>query len=165
MIVPEFFSVRRRSAAGATKLAAVCWLLLSAAAAVAAEQELEENRERWRAAAVGDYEYGYNKFCECHRDTPPETLVTVRDGNVVGVRHRPFGFDHEVEAEQRNLEWYWTVEGLFDLVQTALERGVEVRAAYDPTLGFPTHVFIDYDAGMIGEELDLRLTRLEPLAE
>jgi hypothetical protein len=168
MIVPEFKSARRPVTAHAAAIAAASLLLTvstASSASDAEEQALLEHRERWQAAAVADYEYGYNKYCECHRDAPPETLVTVRDGEVVRVRHRPFGYEHEVEAEQRNLEWYWTVEGLFDLVRSALERGVEVRADYDPALGFPTHVFIDYDPNMIGEELDVRLTRLEPLVD
>lgn len=155
-----------RRAARGISLAAACWLPLIAASAAEPEADrLSEHRMLWQAAAIGDYEYGYNKFCECHRDNPPETLVTVRDGEVVRVRHRPFGFDHEVEAEQRNLEFYWTVDALFDLVATALDRGVEVRADYDPALGYPTHVYVDYDANLIGEELDLRLTRLDPLEE
>jgi hypothetical protein len=128
------------------------------------EEKLDRHRALWAAAAFDDYEYGYNKYCECHRETPPETLVTIHDGEVVGVRHRPFGSDHEVQAEQRNFEWYWTVEGLFDLVATGLARNAEVRADYDPTLGYPTHVYVDYDANLIGDEVDVRLTRLDRIA-
>ncbi|MBN1238477.1 MAG: hypothetical protein JXB36_08235 [Gammaproteobacteria bacterium] len=146
--------------------AAACCLMLSppaGAADAAARDALREHRLIWSAVAIDDYEYGYNKFCECHREAPPETLVTVRDGEVVGVRHRHADTDTVVDAEQRNFEWYWTVEGLFDLVDTALEREVEVRADYDPALGYPTRVYIDYDPNLIGEELDVRLTRLERL--
>lgn len=127
-------------------------------------EDLARNRALWQAAAVGDYEYGYNKYCACHPDTPPETLVTVQDGRVVRVRHRPVGYDHEVEAP-RGLEYYWTIEGLFDLVATALERGAQVRASYDPTLGYPTEIHVDYDADLIGDEVDLRITRLERLED
>ena len=146
--------------------AAACGVLLStpAGAEDAAESAaLREHRLIWSAVAIDDYEYGYNKYCECHREAPPETLVTVRDGEVVRVRHVHADTETVIEAEQRNFEWYWTVDGLFDLVATALEREVEVRADYDPTLGYPTRVFIDYDPNLIGEELDVRLTRLERL--
>jgi hypothetical protein len=129
---------------------------------------LADGRSAWRTAGPADYEYGYRKFCECHPDTPPETVVTVRAGKVVGVRHRPVGFDREVQAEQRNLQFYWTVDGLFDLVDGALARarasGAMVRASFDPKLGFPTEVYIDYDANFIGDELDVRLTTVTPLA-
>ena len=129
-----------------------------------ADANLDTARARWKSAAISSYEYGYNKYCDCHRESPPETVVTVRGGQVVGVRHRPVGFTNEVQAEQRNLQFYWTVDGLFDLVAAALARGATVRASYDPQLGYPTQVYIDYDANFIGDELDVRLTAVTPLA-
>lgn len=143
--------------------AAVASAAALAAFAAAADAELDGARARWRAAAAPAYEYGYHKFCECHRESPPETIVTVRDDVVVGVRHRPAGSTNEVPAAEKNLEYYWTVEGLFDLIASAEERGVEVRAAYDGALGFPREVFIDYDPEFIGDELDVRLTSVTRL--
>lgn len=128
-------------------------------------QTLDEHRSLWRQAALDEYVYAYNKYCECHPETPPETYVTVRDGEVVDVRHQPFGFDHYVQAEPRNFQWYWTIDQLFDLVGNALERGSEVRVEYDATRGFPTHVFIDHDENLIGDEVDVRVTRVEPVEE
>jgi hypothetical protein len=139
-------------------------LLVAALTGVAhADATLDAARAKWRAAKLVSYEYGYHKFCECHRDSPPETVVTVRDGKVVNVRHRPVGSTTEVPAAQKNFEYYWTVDGLFDLVAAALERHVEVRAQYDPTIGYPTSIYIDYDKNLIGDELDLRLTSVTPL--
>jgi hypothetical protein len=149
---------------------AIIRVITGAAAALVAshalaDPELDSARERWRAAALGGYEYGYHKYCECHRESPPETVVTVRDGSVVGVRHRPAGTTGtEVPAADKNLEYYWTVDGLFGLIASALERGVQVRAVYDGALGYPREVYIDYDANFIGDELDLRLTAVTPVA-
>ena len=98
------------------------------------------------------------------RHPPSGVGLTYTEGKVVGVRHRPVGHTQEVQAEERNLQYYWTVDGLFDLVDAALARGVTVRASYDPRLGFPTQVYIDYDANFIGDELDVRLTAVTPLA-
>jgi hypothetical protein len=138
-------------------------LALGPALAAAADADWEAGLERWRAANLAAYEYGYHKFCECHPETPPETVVTVRAGEVVGVRHRPQGSQVDVAAEARNLEFYWTVDGLFELLQSALDREVVVRAQYDVTLGYPTQVYIDYDGEFIGDELDLRVTRVTAL--
>ncbi|HVY65222.1 MAG TPA: DUF6174 domain-containing protein [Gammaproteobacteria bacterium] len=141
-------------------------LLLAAAlpAAARADAALDAARAKWRTAKLTSYEYGYHKFCECHRDSPPETVVTVRDGKVVGVRHRPVGFTTEVPAAEKNFEYYWTVDGLFELIASALDRHVEVRAQYDATTGYPTQIYIDYDKNLIGDELDVRLTGVTPLA-
>lgn len=144
--------------------AACAAMLMLTAGAAWADAELDAARPRWQSAALGSYEYGYHKFCECHRESPPETVVTVQRGTVTGVRHRPAGSTVEVPAADKNFQYYWTVDGLFQLLASALERGVQVRAAYDPELGFPREIFIDYDSNLIGDELDLRLTSVTRLA-
>jgi hypothetical protein len=136
----------------------------AAGSVAAADAALDGARARWQSAALAGYEYGYHKYCECHRDSPPETVVTVRDGKVVGVRHRPAGSGVEVPAADKNFDYYWTVDGLFGLIASAQERGVQVRTLYDDTLGFPREVYIDYDADFIGDELDLRLTAVNRLS-
>ena len=129
-----------------------------------ADAALDAALARWRAARLVSYEYGYHKFCECHRDSPPETVVSVRDGTVVNVRHRPVGSTSEVPAAEKNFEYYWTVDGLFELVAAAQARHVEVRAQYDAALGYPTSIYIDYDKNLIGDELDVRLTSVTSLS-
>jgi hypothetical protein len=146
-------SALRRSLLRAAGASVCLWLLTPALSR--ADANLDTGRALWRKAGLQSYEYGYHKFCECHPETPPETVVSVRDGAVVAVRHRPANSTVEVPAEQKNLEFYWTMDGLFALVASALERGVQVRVAYDVTLGFPRQIYIDYDADFIGDELDL----------
>jgi hypothetical protein len=144
-----------------TLIAAVAPLLTTTAFA---DADLDAARARWSDASLTSYEYGYHKYCECHRESPPETIVSVADGSVIRVRHRPAGTDVEVPAADKNLEYYWTVEGLFGLIATALDRGVTVRAAYDAELGYPREIYIDYDTELIGDELDLRLTAVTATA-
>jgi hypothetical protein len=141
----------------------VACALCSGAGRAAADAELDAARARWQAAQLSAYEYGYHKYCECHRESPPETIVSVRDGDVFRVRHRPAGSTTEVPAADKNFDYYWTVDGLFRLLATAFERGVTVRAAYDAALGYPREIYIDYDADFIGDELDLRLTAVSSL--
>jgi hypothetical protein len=143
---------------------AVSLLAVALPAVAHADAALDAARAKWRAAKLSGYEYGYHKFCECHRDSPPETVVTVRDGKVVNVRHRPVGGTTEVPAAEKNFEYYWTMDGLFELIAAAQERRVEVRAEYDATLGVPTSIYIDYDKNLIGDELDLKLTGVTPLS-
>lgn len=117
----------------------------------------------WRARSVLSYRYGYNKYCECNGESPPETVVTVENGAVVEVHHVHPDSPREVPAREGSLDLYWTVEGLFDLIESATQRGAVVRASYDSTLGYPRRIYIDYDENFVGDELDLRLTYLEIL--
>jgi hypothetical protein len=146
--------------------AAGCGALIALIALPCAAQDaaLQQSLGRWRAAGLVDYEYGYRKYCDCHPEAPPETVVTVRSGEVVGVRHRPVGYPEDVPADPKNLQFYWTIDGLFALLESALDRGAAVRASYDEALGYPTQLYIDYDPSFIGDELDLRLTRVAAIA-
>jgi hypothetical protein len=126
------------------------------------EEELSAQRERWTAnAGDGSYRYGYRKYCDCNRETPPETVVTVERGAITRVYHLHTDSEREVPAREGSLDLYWTIDGLFDLVATALESEATVRVRYDAELGYPTLIYVDYDPGFVGDELDLRLTRLE----
>jgi hypothetical protein len=143
---------------------ALAILAFTAAAQQSNRAALAAARTAWRSAGLADYEYSYQKYCECHRDSPPETIVTVRAGAVVGVRHKMEGSTADVPAP-RNLEYYWTIDGLLDLVDSALRGGAAtVRASYDAQRGYPTQVYVDYDADFIGDELDVRVTSISPLA-
>ena len=135
-----------------------------ALAAAAEPSDLAAARNVWRHAALTDYEYGYRKYCACHPDSPPETIVTVRGGTVVGVRHRPVDSTNEVPARAGSLQYYWTIDELFDLIGSAKARGAAVQASYDRERGFPTEIHIDYDKNAIGDELDIVLTTVTPLA-
>jgi hypothetical protein len=55
------------------------------------------------------------------------------------------------------------MDGVFDLIASAEQRGVTVRVQYDTALGFPRSIYIDYDAEFIGDELDLKFTSVTPL--
>ena len=138
-------------------------LLASLPAAGAAQDELAAHRATWQAAQVQRYSYGYRKFCECHRDAPPETVVTVDGGSISRVYHRHDDSEREVPAREGSTDLYWTIDDLFDLIASAMAREAEVRVNYDAALGYPTSLYIDYDAGYVGDELDIRLTGLDVL--
>jgi len=146
--------------------ALLCFVAAACVALAAAAQptDLAAARNMWRRAALADYEYGYRKYCACHPDSPPETIVTVRNGAIVGVRHRPVDSTNEVPAKAGSLQYYWTIDELFELIDSARARGAAVRATYDRERGFPTEIHIDYDKNLIGDELDVVLTTVTPLA-
>ncbi len=122
---------------------------------------LAEARASWERAAIADYVYGYNKFCECHAETPPETLVSVDDGVVTDVRHRMVKTGDVVPAAKENFALYWTVEDLFALLERAASGTATVRADFDPEIGMPQRIFIDYLPDLIGDEVDVRITSFD----
>lgn len=138
--------------------------LLAALAASGATQELERNRALWNAAGIENYVYAYQKFCECHPETPPETVVDVRGGRIMRVHHEHPGSDREVPAREGSRDLYWTIDDLFALLANAEDAGADVRARYDADLGLPRELHIDYDPDLVGDEVDLRITRFDERA-
>lgn len=122
---------------------------------------LDAAQARWRAAAVSDYVYAYRKYCECNKDIPPETFVTVADNKITRVYHLHVDSDREVPAREGSLGDYWTIDDLFAKLQSALSGDAEVQVEYDPTYGYPTRLYIDYRADFAGDETDLRMTQFE----
>lgn len=143
-----------------TSVALACFGL-AAATAGADEDELERQRARWDGAGHADYVYAYRKACECYRDTPPETVVRVSGGDITRVHHEHADSDREVPARDGSLDLYWSVDDLFDLVRRAYDADAEVRVSFDDELGMPRELYVDYDAELTGDEIDLRVTRFE----
>lgn len=137
--------------------------LLGAGAAIADEQEtaLEGAMQRWQANASPSYEYAYFKECDCYRDGPPLTVVSVRNGRVGEVSFIRQDSGREITARDDALSSYWTIDELFSRIASALEREAELQVEYHATLGYPEHLYIDPDPEFIGDETDLRLTRVD----
>lgn len=141
---------------------------LCAAAAVAAPSALAQGldlaagRATWQAAGITSYEYRYRRVCECHPDRPADTIVTVEDGEVVAVRYARDDYDDDIPVAADRIRWFRTVDDLFALLETAGESAAVVRATFHAELGYPQSLYIDYVTDLVGDEVDLEITRLSP---
>lgn len=136
---------------------------LMASGSAAAADNYAEALEQWQATDVSNYEYSYQRVCECHPEESADTIVTVRDGIVVGVRYARPGFDEQVALEPEKLSWYRTIDDLFSLVTTAEASAATVRVAYDSQWGFPASIYIDYVTDLVGDEVELAVTGFVPM--
>lgn len=118
--------------------------------------DLEAARQRWRDAAMDDYQMTLQRICFCPvPDYTGPFEVTVRDGDVSTVM---------LEGASVDAERGVSVDALFALIDDAYERGaVEVALEFDPELGYPTSVGIDYDFQMADEEIGYRVSDLRRL--
>ena len=132
-------------------------------ASPAAAQDAAESRARWEAAAIESYEYSYQRACECHPDDLADTIVTVRGGEIVAVRYARADYVEDVSVAESRLSWFRTVDDLFALIEGAASSAAVVRASFDPELGYPTAIYVDRVADLVGDEVDLRFTGLRPL--
>lgn len=119
----------------------------------------EEHRTRWDEAGVTAYRFRFVRSCECLPETAGPFEVAVREGEVTSVVF--LGTGGRAEAEQQGR---LTVGVLFEVIGDAFERNADaIEVGYEPALGLPAHIFVDYHREMADDELRLTLTAFERL--
>ncbi|MGK7312941.1 MAG: DUF6174 domain-containing protein [Candidatus Longimicrobiales bacterium M2_2A_002] len=111
--------------------------------------DLEQARALWAGTGLDSYRYDYFQGCFCAAPVG-DFVVTVTDGAVTAAVTDPGG-EAVPEATLADLH---TMEELFDVVATAIEREVDgFRVDYDPGYGFPTLIDLDPYRHAIDDEL------------
>ena len=120
-----------------------------------AEGTLEDARERWEANRPASYVYAVARRCFCAATGRGPVRVTVTGQTVVSRVYVDDGSEVPAEAA----EWFPTVDGLFDVLDDAHERGAHtIDVTYDEDLGVPVEFWIDYEEFPAAEELGFEVT-------
>ncbi len=115
----------------------------------AAQAELDRNRALWEASRADDYSFVLTPICFCPQDLLDPVRISVLGGVVASVAYAESGQAPDHDGYGR----YVTIDDLFDTIQEAIDRrAAGVAVTYDPDVGYPTDVQLDYDARMADEE-------------
>ena len=112
-------------------------------------QALTEARNKWQENTVEHHQMDQSFFCFCAR---PEGIVSVSNNEIVHVIPAVESL-YVPEGNQQNLtpDSYYTVEGLFEVVESALEQSPDTLIVdYDEEFGFPKRIVIDQDREVDG---------------
>ena len=119
------------------------------------QAELDRHRTVWEANRSDDYTFEYRPVCFCPWEFVQPVEVKVRNGVVESVTYVESG-------ESPATNWfpsYHTIDGLFAKIQDAIDReAVQLTVSYDPEIGYPTSVSIDYSLTIIDEEFSFTAT-------
>jgi hypothetical protein len=123
--------------------------------------ELEHSWRLWQARRSLSYEYVQQRLCYCALEATAAVRLTVLNDVVVMRR-----YEDMPEPIPQSLNSLWgTVDDLFRLVEGALDmRAASLLVTYHSTLGYPTHISIDYSTAIADDELVITATALRPLA-
>ena len=111
---------------------------------------LDEARARWAQSHPASYELTLRRSCgECPVDLDRPVVIVVRSGVVESRRFSDTGADVSPALAAS----FPAVDGLFGVVSDAIERNAfALSANYDPTLGYPRYISIDYNAQVVDDE-------------
>jgi hypothetical protein len=122
-------------------------------------RDLERARDLWEARGPDSYVFTYELNCFCGGPGAPPARITVADGQVTGA----FLPSRDEQVPEDELAAYPTVPDLFDDVEEWLARDpVSARTEFDPGLGHPVDVFVDFEERVADEELGFRTRDLVP---
>lgn len=111
---------------------------------------LADNRAVWAENALEDYSYRLQRKCFCAFPVPEPVTIRVRAGAVVSVSSVETG----ESAADDELRFYHDVDGLFDVVEGAIDReAASLEVEYHATLGYPTMIDVDYQANAVDDEI------------
>ncbi len=111
--------------------------------------ELDRHRALWTSSRSDGYSFVLAPMCFCPQDLLDPVTVRVENGVVTGVIYVVSDKAPEHDGYGR----YVTIDDLFDTIQEAIDgKASQITATYDPEIGYPTDVRIDYDARMADEE-------------
>lgn len=120
------------------------------------EREADDHFDTWRAKGPKAYAYRLAQLCFCAPDFTATYRVEVASGQVVGIRNAETGAPPPTDYHAR------TVPELFAVIYDAVDRDADrIEVEYDPTLGYPTTIFIDYEEQAADEELRIVAEGLE----
>lgn len=113
---------------------------------------LRRARAKWRTSGPDSYVVELRRNCFCISEFAGPFLVTVENGVVEDVRFAPGGPPGTPSADIINR--IPTVEGLFDIIEDALQSKADsVTATYDQKTGAPLDFFIDRSRQIADEEI------------
>lgn len=124
--------------------------LAACSGTTAPDWELRAAQARWSQRGPSSYDITVSRGCECLPEATRPAVVSVRDGIVTSRTYvgdgAPVGLAYA--------ELYPTVEGLFRKIDDARQHhAASVDVVYDPVLGYPTRISIDYNFQTADDEI------------
>ncbi len=121
-------------------------------------EELKENRQLWRSQQIENYQYIYQQRCFCPLPSNEPLKVSVKNDKITQVVNLN---NNQVITD---LTLPKTIEELFNIIKDAIQRNAdEILITYDPTLGYPTRVEIDYQKILADDEITYTVKDLSKL--
>jgi hypothetical protein len=126
-----------------------------------AQRDLDDSRRLWAMQGVEDYRFHLQVSCFCPGEITSPVMIEVHNSAPASIIDVDTGLPNTSALLESN---YSTVERLQGFIQEAIQQGADsIQASYDPDLGYPIRVRIDYMQAAIDDEISIAVTDFEVL--
>ncbi len=123
-------------------------------------RQLRFNRGLWDKANISNYRITVSNSCFCIPDARGPVVIEVRNGQTSSITSVATG----QPVNPQFFEKYRTIPKLFNVIQDAINRkAFNLDISYDPKLGYPTQINIDYDSQIADEEIFLTIENFQQI--
>jgi len=124
------------------------------------EVELERNRKLWRESKITNYRMTVDLRKSGHAGPRGTFIFTVRRGAAESVA----AAKPELTDSSEDVEQYDTIEKLFQIIESAAKRRPGIlEIEYEPQLGYPRKLDLDYKSFVSDDELYFQILQIENL--
>ncbi len=123
-------------------------------------KQYRTNRRLWNRQRISSYRYTLSRSCFCLPEARGPVVIEVRKGKTTSIKLAANGKPVNPELFQK----YSTMPKLFQLIRDAISQKVSsLNVKYDPQLGYPTNINIDYDSRIADEEEFITIGNLQKI--
>ncbi|BAZ50499.1 hypothetical protein NIES4103_31150 [Nostoc sp. NIES-4103] len=123
-------------------------------------EQFKINYQLWRRQRISNYRYEFTRSCNCLPKATEPVIIEVRNRVKTSITYKETGQPADAELFQQ----YNTIPKLFNIIKDALTRkAANLTVQYDPILGYPTQINIDYDSQIADDEIFLTITNLQEI--
>lgn len=127
-----------------------------------AQGQISMKRAAWSEKKPAHYSFEAELMCFCPETVRKPVTFEVKEGVTVATHYADGG---EIAAELKELfVKHDSIDKIFAILQDAADRNAsDIRTTFDPALGYPLEIAIDYSTQMADEELGLSIRNLRVL--
>jgi len=128
-------------------------------AACTDDHGIGDARARWAKQELTTYRFTSTRTCFCPTEITRPMQIDVAAGQVISAVY----VDDQQPVSDSVRPQLWTIDKVFDVIQSAIDQGADhIEAHYDPALGYPTSLGIDYDQQSSDGGIMLQLSGVTP---
>ncbi|MBN4005177.1 DUF6174 domain-containing protein [Nostoc sp. LPT] len=123
-------------------------------------EQFKINYRLWRRQKISNYRYEFTRSCNCLPKATEPVIIKVRNRVTTSITYKA----SQKPAEAELFQQYNTIPKLFNIIRDALIRkAANLTVQYDPILGYPTQINIDYNSQIADDEIFFTISNLQKI--